>query len=190
MVAVKKLHRIEDIVDAKRILREIRILRNFNHENILKLLDVYYDSSSPNFGDLYLVTNIMEVDLYRIIKSGQNLTDEHMQYILYQLLKALKYMHSANITHRDLKPSNILATENCEISICDFGLSRQIEDSEQEDDKLTQSLTEYVVTRYYRAPEIMLSSHEYTLAVDMWSLGCTLAELLSRNVLFKGSNYI
>lgn len=78
--------------------------------------------------------------------------------------------------HRDLKPSNLLSTEKCEVKMCDFGLSRVIEEEQKSDDRL--ELTEYVVTRYYRAPEIMLSSHEYNLAVDMWSLGCTLAELL------------
>lgn len=108
----------------------------------------------------------------------------------YQLLKGLKYMHSANIVHRDIKPSNILATENCEICFCDFGLARQIEESENEDNKHAKALTEYVVTRYYRAPEVMLSSHEYSCAIDIWSLGCTFAELLTRQILFKGTNYI
>ena len=113
-----------------------------------------------------------------------------MQYILYQLLKGLKYLHSAQIVHRDIKPSNILATENCEICYCDFGLARQIEEAEAEDDKKQSHLTEYVVTRYYRAPEVMLSSHEYTTAIDVWSLGCTFAELLTSQILFKGTNYI
>ena len=89
-------------------------------------------------------------------------------------------MHSANIIHRDIKPSNILATENCEICFCDFGLARKIEDAEEEDDKNSNHLTEYVVTRYYRAPEVMLSSHVYSSAIDMWSLGCSFAELLTR----------
>lgn len=102
----------------------------------------------------------------------------------------MKYLHSANIVHRDIKPSNILATENCEICFCDFGLARQIEDAEADDTKFASALTEYVVTRYYRAPEVMLSSHEYSTAIDIWSLGCTFAELLTRQILFKGANYI
>ena len=189
-VAIKKLHKIEDLVDAKRVLREIRILRSMQHENILGLQNLIYDDKEVDFGQVYLVTNFMEVDLYKIIKSGQNLTDQHMQYILYQLLKGLKYLHSAQIVHRDIKPSNILATENCEICYCDFGLARQIEEAEAEDDKRQSHLTEYVVTRYYRAPEVMLSSHEYTTAIDVWSLGCTFAELLTSQILFKGTNYI
>lgn len=107
-------------------------------------------------------------------------------------MKGIKYLHSANIIHRDLKPSNILANEKCEVRMCDFGLSRKIEDEEKDENKIkgVGQLTEYVVTRYYRAPEIMLSSHEYTKAVDMWSLGCTFAELLTKKILFKAENYI
>ncbi|CAD8200715.1 unnamed protein product [Paramecium octaurelia] len=191
-VAIKKLHLVRDEIDAKRVLREIRILRTMKHENILRLEHLIYDDSNKelDFGEIYLVTNYMEVDLYKIIKSGQNLTDQHFQYIMYQLIKALKYLHSANIVHRDIKPSNILATENCEICFCDFGLARQIEELEAEDNRCQNMLTEYVVTRYYRAPEVMLSSHEYSTAIDMWSLGCTFAELITRQILFKGTNYI
>jgi serine/threonine protein kinase len=125
----------------------------------------------------------METDLHKILKSDQELGDEHTRYFLYHILRALKYIHSANIVHRDLKPSNILVNADCSTKICDFGLSRPINEG-------LEDLTEYVVTRFYRAPEIMLSSHEYTKAVDIWSLGCTLGEILSRRVLFPGNNYI
>lgn len=100
------------------------------------------------------------------------------------MLRAFKYLHSANIIHRDLKPSNILLNENCELKICDFGLSRNLSKHKNED------LTEYVVTRYYRAPEIMLSSHQYTKAVDLWSTGCSFGELLSGKIMFPGQHYI
>ena len=100
-------------------------------------------------------------------------------------------MHSANIVHRDLKPSNILATETCDVQMCDFGLSRQIqEEQEAENNNNNAGLTEYVVTRYYRAPEIMLSSHDYSKPVDIWSLGCSMCELLSHQILFKAKDYI
>jgi serine/threonine protein kinase len=99
-------------------------------------------------------------------------------------LRSFKYIHSCDIIHRDLKPSNILLNENCDVKLCDFGLSRNLSKEKGED------LTEYVVTRFYRAPEIMLSSHEYTKAVDMWSIGCSFAEVLSGKVLFPGENYI
>lgn len=185
-VAIKKLHKLEDIIDAKRILREIRILRCLKHDNILNLLNLLYDNSNPDqeFGDIYLVTNYMEIDLYKVIKSKQKLTDEHVQYIIYQIVRGLHYMHSANVIHRDLKPSNILATENCDIKMCDFGLARNIDLDNEE------GLTEYVVTRYYRAPEVMLSSHEYAKPLDIWSVGCTFAELVTGTILFSGENYI
>lgn len=100
------------------------------------------------------------------------------------MLRAFKFLHSAKVIHRDLKPSNILLNENCDLKICDFGLSRSLSEQKGED------LTEYVVTRYYRAPEIMLSSHEYSRKVDIWSAGCSFAEVLSGKILFPGQHYI
>jgi mitogen-activated protein kinase 1/3 len=94
----------------------------------------------------------------------------------------LKYIHSANVIHRDLKPSNILVNATCELKICDFGLARGIVDNLE--------LTEYVVTRWYRAPEIMLGCMQYTTKVDLWSVGCIFAEMLSRKPLFPGQDYI
>ena len=183
-VAIKRLNKIEDIVDVKRNLREIKLMRILKHDSILDLKKIIHIQENPNeLGEIYIITELMETDLHRILKSEQQLTPDHAQYFLYYLLRALKFIHSANIVHRDIKPSNILVNADCTIKICDFGLSRQI-DSGLED------LTEYVVTRYYRAPEIMLSSHMYTKSVDIWSAGCTFAEILGRKVLFPGGNYI
>jgi mitogen-activated protein kinase 1/3 len=102
-------------------------------------------------------------------------------------------MHSANVVHRDLKPSNILANKNCDLKICDLGLGRggiKDDDSENSDNKSSQNdqpLTEYVITRWYRAPEVILSPSEYSKAVDIWSIGCIFAELLGRQPLFPGN---
>jgi mitogen-activated protein kinase 1/3 len=126
----------------------------------------------------------METDLHRIIYSKQPLTIDHIQYFVYQILRGLKYIHSANVLHRDLKPSNLLLKSNCDLKICDFGLARGVEDEQ------SGGLTEYVVTRWYRAPEIMLACQEYTSAIDMWSVGCIFAELLARTPLFPGDDYI
>lgn len=126
----------------------------------------------------------METDLHRIIYSRQSLSIDHIQYFLYQILRGLKYIHSANVLHRDLKPPNLLLNSNCDLKICDFGLSRGVEDEQKGD------LTEYVVTRWYRAPEIMLACQEYTKAIDVWSVGCIFAELLARQPLFPGEDYI
>lgn len=126
----------------------------------------------------------METDLHRIIYSKQPLTIDHAQYFVYQILRGLKYIHSANVLHRDLKPSNLLVNSNCDLKICDFGLARGVEDTP------AGNLTEYVVTRWYRAPEIMLACHEYSKAIDVWSVGCIFAELLARTALFPGEDYI
>jgi mitogen-activated protein kinase 1/3 len=135
-------------------------------------------------GDIYLVFEKMDSDLYKIIKSNQELSDDHYKFIIYQIFRAILFLHSANIVHRDIKPSNILINEDCIIKICDFGLSRNIRDA----DRL--NLTEYVVTRYYRAPEVMLCSHQYSKSIDIWSTGCTLAELISKSYMFPGDNYL
>jgi len=129
----------------------------------------------------------MEADLHQIIKSGQTLTNEHVQYFTYQILRGMKYVHSASVIHRDLKPGNLLVNSDCELKICDFGLSRGF-DSAAEDG--TTPMTEYVATRWYRAPEIMLALRRYGTAIDVWSIGCILAELLLGRPLFKGKDYV
>ena len=183
-VAIKKVPRaFEDIVDAKRILREIKLLRHFNHENVIQIKNILRPPSIEDFEDVYLINDLMETDLHRIIYSKQPLSDDHIQYFVYQMLRALKYLHSANVIHRDLKPSNLLLNSNCDLKVCDFGLARGVDDDNKD-------LTEYVVTRWYRAPEIMLSCQEYTYAIDVWSVGCILAELLGRKPLFPGDDYI
>ena len=92
-------------------------------------------------------------------------------------------MHSANVLHRDLKPSNLLLNKNCDLKICDLGLCRGFETEDE-------FKTEYVVTRWYRAPEVILNASEYTKAVDVCSIGCILAELLGRTHLFPGEDYL
>ncbi|XP_055487603.1 mitogen-activated protein kinase 7-like [Leucoraja erinacea] len=129
----------------------------------------------------------MESDLHQIIQSPQPLSSEHCCYFLYQLLRGLKYVHSASVVHRDLKPSNLLVNENCELKIGDFGLARGLHCS---GDSAQPFLTEYVATRWYRAPELMLSLPGYGPAVDLWSAGCVLAEMIGRRSLFPGKNYL
>jgi serine/threonine protein kinase len=185
MVAIKKIKdTFSDIVDAKRILRELKLLRHFNdHENIITILDIMtVPPNNPNFYDIYIVTNLMESDLERIIKSKQVLTDQHYQYFLYQILRALKYVHSANVLHRDLKPSNLLVNTNCDLAVCDFGLARGFHIENQD------TLTEYVVTRWYRAPELLCECPYYGKGVDIWSVGCIFAELLTHEAFFRGEN--
>ena len=140
-VAIKKIpNAFEDLVDAKRIVREIKLLGFFDHENTISLLDVMLPPKRTGYNDIYIVTDLMETDLHRVIYSRQELSDDHMQYFIYQILRGIQHMHSANVIHRDIKPSNLLLNKNCELKICDLGLSRGYDDN-------SDNLTEYVVTR-------------------------------------------
>lgn len=121
--------------------------------------------------------------MHRVIRT-QDLSDDHCQYFIYQTLRALKAMHSANVLHRDLKPSNLLLNANCDLKVCDFGLARSAASTEDN----SGFMTEYVATRWYRAPEIMLTFKEYTKAIDVWSVGCILAEMLNGKPLFPGKD--
>ncbi|NWI17183.1 MK15 kinase, partial [Crypturellus soui] len=153
------------------------------HPNIIKLHDVI---RAQNDKDIYLVFESMETDLHAVIKKGNLLKDIHKCYILYQLLKATKFIHSGNVIHRDQKPSNILLDADCFVKLCDFGLARSL--CQMNEDQGNPALTEYVATRWYRAPEILLSSQSYTKGVDMWSIGCILGELLLGKPLFPGTS--
>mgnify|MGYP002822116461 CR=1 FL=1 len=116
--------------------------------------------------------------------------------MLCQILLGVQALHSVGILHRDLKPGNVLVSRDCRVRITDFGLSRCVAglaaDAARADaaDDAKNPLTEYVVTRWYRAPEIMLGYHSYTMAIDMWSVGCIFAELLGRKPIFPGDDYI
>ncbi|XP_011382464.2 mitogen-activated protein kinase 11 isoform X1 [Pteropus alecto] len=180
-VAVKKLSRpFQSLIHARRTYRELRLLKHLKHENVIGLLDVFTPATSiEDFSEVYLVTTLMGADLNNIVKC-QALTDEHVQFLVYQLLRGLKYIHSAGIIHRDLKPSNVAVNEDCELRILDFGLARQAD----------EEMTGYVATRWYRAPEIMLNWMHYNQTVDIWSVGCIMAELLQGKALFPGGDYI
>lgn len=186
-VAIKKVKDVfEDLVDAKRILREIKLLAHLgSHENVVNLVDLMaMPANSKNFEDLYIVTDLFECDLDRIVSSSQNLTDAHHQYFMYQLLRGLKYIHSANVLHRDLKPANLLTNSNCDLAICDFGLARGAPEGED------MLMTDYVVTRWYRAPELLCDNQTYDKKVDVWSAGLILAELIVRRPLLQGKDYL
>lgn len=177
-VAIKKLARpFQSAVHAKRTYRELKLLKHMRHENVIGLLNVFYPQNDTT--QIYLVTHLMGADLNNIIRT-QKLSDDHVQFLVYQILRGLKYIHSAGIIHRDLKPSNIAVNEDCELKILDFGLARPAE----------TEMTGYVATRWYRAPEIMLNWMHYNQTVDIWSVGCIMAELLTGKTLFPGSDHI
>ncbi|KAJ7418229.1 Mitogen-activated protein kinase 14 [Pitangus sulphuratus] len=168
-VAVKKLSRpFQSIIHAKRTYRELRLLKHMKHENVIGLLDVFTPAKSlEEFNDVYLVTHLMGADLNNIVKC-QKLTDDHVQFLIYQILRGLK----------DLKPSNLAVNEDCELKILDFGLARHTDDE----------MTGYVATRWYRAPEIMLNWMHYNqtdLLRPMFLLQChyTTADLLTLQII-------
>jgi mitogen-activated protein kinase 1/3 len=232
-IAIKKVRRVfVTVTDARRLLREIRILRALqDHECIVKLLDILPPEDPVNYLTLTLIFEFVDADLGKIFLTDQFFSLLHVQYMAYQILLGLKYMHSAGIVHRDLKPANILINEDCSIKICDFGLARgfnedpALPDPKEEEEPQTEEeggknkrkllkpkkknketepstnstenstekdaskekkrpsvkrgVTRHVVTRWYRSPEVILLQQrkEYLSAVDMWSIGCILAEL-------------
>lgn len=180
-VAIKKLYRpFQSDLFAKRAYRELRLLKHMKHENVIGLLDVFTpDTTLEKFNDFYLVMPFMGTDLGKIMKH-EKLTEDRIQFLVYQILKGLKYIHSAGIIHRDLKPGNLAVNEDCELKILDFGLARHA-DSE---------MTGYVVTRWYRAPEVILNWMHYTQTVDIWSVGCIMAEMITGRTLFKGNDHL
>lgn len=227
-VAIKKVG-FDDIThtyEAKRLLREVRLMRCLTHPNVISLLDIMMPSCGHNWDfreqstDIYLVTELMSTDLLHVLaianrtQSKFELRPEQAQYLFYQLLCGMQYIGSAGVLHRDLKPSNLLVDlQSCQLRICDFGLARTnpkgftsprsvdspasrshrqafLEDDfgEMEASSFSATMTEYVVTRWYRAPEILLGNVYYGSGIDVWSIGCIFAEMLvpRAGVLFRG----
>ncbi|CAH0485208.1 unnamed protein product [Peronospora farinosa] len=220
IVAIKKIQNVfSDPIDAKRILRELCIVRQLRHPNIVQIREIIAPLDMNRFKDLFVVFEYLPSDLEKLLHSPQFLTAEHLRWLLLDLLKALKYMHSAEIVHRDLKPANVLLNLSpVAIKICDFGLARglssststagrkrkRLGDGSTPEESILQGigvhprtparriqrqLTEHVVTRWYRAPEIIFRDHDYSAAIDVWSIGCIFAELLSMQKSSVSSHY-
>jgi len=184
-VALKKIFdAFQNATDAQRTFREISFLQQMDgHENIVQLYNVL---KADNDRDIYLIFEYMETDLHAVIRA--NILEEiHKHYIMYQGFKALMYMHSADLVHRDMKPSNLLLNSECLMKVADFGLARSLLQG-TDIDPINPVLTDYVATRWYRAPEILLGSTRYGKAVDMWSLGCIFGEMLSGKPVFPGTS--
>ncbi|XP_072928922.1 mitogen-activated protein kinase 12 isoform X3 [Hemitrygon akajei] len=179
-VAVKKLYRpFQSLLHAKRAYRELRLLKHIKHENVICLLNVFSpEDYLQTFQSFYMVMPFMECDLGHIMKK-QKLSENMVVFLLYQILRGLKYIHSAGIIHRDLKPGNLAVNQNCELKILDFGLARHTE----------LEMTGYVITRWYRPPEVILNWMHYSYSVDIWSVGCILAEMVTGSVFFPGFDH-
>ena len=240
IVAIKRVMGLfEDLIDTKRILREITLLRFMKNQFIVELQDIIYDQDDANFDTIFLIFECLPSDLKKIIKSNIHLTILDVKVLVYHILCGLKYIHSCAVLHRDLKPGNILLDDNYQIKICDFGLARCVNKMEDDDvieekvvdnhrnidkskllakgnalskytkkdsetaesttssstvttggskrppmlkdmkhKKKEQILSVHVVTRWYRAPELILIETDYTSAIDVWSVGCIFGELM------------
>ncbi|PWA79426.1 protein kinase superfamily protein [Artemisia annua] len=187
-VAIKKINDVfEHVSDATRILREIKLLRLLKHPDIVEIKHIMLPPSRREFKDIYVVFELMESDLHQVIRANDDLTPQHYQFFMYQLLRGLKYIHTANVFHRDLKPKNILANSDCNLKLCDFGLARV----SFNDAPSAIFWTDYVATRWYRAPELCGSFFsKYTPGIDIWGIGCIFAEMLTGRPLFPGKNVV
>lgn len=239
-LAIKRVGKLfSDAVDGKRVLREVKALGFLSHRNVMALKDVFFNGSPETFSDLYIVTELMETDMRKMLESPRlRMGAGHCQFFTLQLLCALQYVHSAHIIHRDLKPANLLTDSDCSLKLCDFGLSRgyygpsspnggsnrgsavstakgaaagspasrATSSGSSVNAKQTTSggtaassgavkpamkeMTQYVVTRPYRPPELLLVCPSYDYAVDLWGVGCIAAEMVTGTALFAGRDYI
>ncbi|XP_044229890.1 mitogen-activated protein kinase 4 [Thunnus albacares] len=188
-VAIKKLV-MRDAVTVKHGLREVKITRWLHHENVVRVHEVLAPYGRPlprdpnQLSALYIVQECMETDLARLLEQGP-LPTGHATLLFYQLLRGLKFIHSANVLHRDLKPANIFINiDQLLLKIGDFGLARIVDPHYSHKGYLSEGL----VTKWYCSPRLLLSPNNYTKAIDMWAAGCILAEMLTGRMLFAGAH--
>ncbi|KAJ6001028.1 mitogen-activated protein kinase HOG1, partial [Penicillium waksmanii] len=175
LVTVKKyLDPFSAASKTRHIFREIKLLRHMKHENVAAVVDIFISPSQ----DVYLVTELMEINLQTLLKT-KPMQGEFVQYFLYQIMRGLKYIHSAGVVHGDLQPSNIMVSHNCDLKIKGYGQPRVY----------GPWITRHA-SAHYTAPEAMLEGQRYGKSIDIWSVGCIFAELLQGKVLFPGQNDI
>ncbi|CAJ0918733.1 unnamed protein product, partial [Mesorhabditis belari] len=183
-VAIKKMQQpFVMTMSAKRAYREFVLLTSIQHPNIIRLLNAFTPQTDvANFREVYLVMELMSHNLHEVI-SRLRLDHRTLSFFVYQMLCAIRHLHQSGIIHRDLKPSNIVVNDECVLKVLDFGLARkQTVDT-------AMRMSDYVVTRYYRAPEVILGMG-YSEKVDIWSVGCIFAEMIKHQVLFPGRDRI
>eukprot|EP01041_Mallomonas_annulata_P000114 gene114-167_t len=185
-VAIKQIPNVFELDHTPSIItREIRILNALRSDSILSLLDVELSENS-----IYIITECCDTDLSKLIKSEKRINKSDYIFMMYQILHAIDFMHSSGILHRDIKPANILVNSNRTIKLCDFGLARVVENCDVFIEPNAKDLTEYVVSRWYRAPEIVLVPGRYGKAQDIWGAACTFAEMILQRPLFPGESVV
>ena len=177
-VAIKKFKETEDEIVKKTMKRELRVLQLLKHENIVEFKEAFKRKNN-----LFLVFEYVERNLLELLEEKPSGLDHQLiRQLIYQLCKAVKYLHDQNIIHRDIKPENLLINNNMKLKLCDFGFARKISQNKKE------TLTDYVATRWYRSPELLITSGYYGIEVDYWAIGCIMGELADGNPLFPGEN--
>jgi cell division cycle 2-like protein len=186
-VAVKKINIRNSEGFPLSAIREITILKKYNHPNIVKYIDTFVDKPVKNIrGNVSLVYEYAQHDLASLIKEKIDFDLDCIKSIMFQILNGVKFIHDNYILHRDIKPANILITNKGEVKLADFGLSRFYEKRKNQ----WKAYTNSVETLWYRAPELLLRECYYKTSIDMWSVGCVMAELFIKEALFKEQNPI
>ncbi|KAL5243336.1 hypothetical protein ACI65C_010746 [Semiaphis heraclei] len=177
-VAIKRMKRKYYSWDEAMNLREVKSLKKLNHANLIKLREVIRENDT-----LYFVFEYMKENLYQLMRSQSKFFPEQsIRNILYQILQGLAFMHRHGFFHRDMKPENLLCCGPELVKIADFGLARET--------RSRPPYTDYVSTRWYRAPEVLLHSINYNTPIDLWAVGCIMAELYTFRPLFPGTSEI
>ena len=183
-VAIKKFKEVEDKLVQKTMKRELKMLQMLKHKNIVEFQEAFIHKRN-----LFLVFEYVKQNLLQVLEnSPDGLNPKLIRSIIFQMCKSVHYLHKNQIIHRDVKPENLLVNENMEVKLCDFGFARKIVLNEKNNN--IGPMTDYVATRWYRSPELLLSNGVYGPEVDYWAIGCIMGELADRNPMFPGDNEI
>jgi cyclin-dependent kinase-like len=183
-VAIKKFKEVEDKLVQKTMKRELKMLQMLKHENVVDFQEAFIYKEN-----LFLVFEYVEKNLLEVLeKYPEGLNPKLIRSFVFQMCKAVHYLHTKNIIHRDVKPENLLVDENMNLKLCDFGFARKI--SLNDENNNVDAMTDYVATRWYRSPELLLSNGIYGPEVDYWAIGCIMGELADGNPMFPGENEV
>ena len=183
-VAVKKFKETQDKSVQKTMKRELAMLQMLRHENVVE-----FQESFVSKGNFFLVFEYVEKNLLEVLEeSPHGLSPKLIRSLVYQMCKAVAYLHKNNMIHRDVKPENLLIDENLNLKLCDFGFARKVKLNKNNNN--IDTMTDYVATRWYRSPELLLSGGIYGPEVDYWAIGCIMGELADGNPMFPGEDEV